>query len=76
MQNRYISSIHEESPSRLIFTNFSIGGLWGNVINCAKFRLDQSNGLGSVSTQFLRVSIESDVVLNTVTSATALAREK
>jgi hypothetical protein len=43
--------------------------------NCAKFHLDQPRGFGSVVTKILGVSIESEVILNTMLSATALSRD-
>jgi hypothetical protein len=47
MQKHYISPVRGEAPSQPILTNFCTGGLWGNIINCAKFHLDQSGSLSS-----------------------------
>jgi hypothetical protein len=52
-------------------------GHWGNEItNCAKFRFDRSVVVGSVVTlNFYVFPYESEVVLNSVLSATALTRD-
>ncbi len=65
----------EKSPASRCPPIFCPGCLCSKVINCAKFHIDRSRGLGSVGTQKFTCFYRKATRLNIVLSATALARD-
>jgi len=61
----YISPIYREALRGRICMKVCTGGHLANLINCAKFYLNQVKGFDSVGVEFLSFSYERDAAVNT-----------